>query len=558
MVHCSQTTVHCAQHAGYYRRIDHGGRLWGEKDNFPVLPRQIILMITQATQVLFGGKNLSTTKKYKTTTSSATTRPSDGSWANYVFGFLYEEDFDDQDILYRSQVEEPSFVWKSKLNISLFFALLLSSIADTVPVAIVTHLDTVPIASLTAASTLGSACGKFTLGPFVDICGARRTYCVFTTVVAVALAALACFGQRASIACCFCIEFAYAALWPSVMVVLATHARGDDHGLYEGGIYVTSLAVRLGSLVGIPVFTILLRTSSWYTISLIGAWLALIASSIMYLFVTDSPHQQDEPQNPIDPHLIQKWFPQTHHRPTLSNYVRLLPFIFQKNILPSLTHVLKSGVFWILALAHTGSCLLRSSERTLGRYFLETTDLSENRSSALAVFLSVGTVLGLIVAGSLFAGIAERPRKRLVVRLYASAILACYTLAGLSLPFFQRFFSTTLLASWQVLALVVAGFGTAVQMYHVPSLVGATFGCDKGLFASYLDGVAYGIAACVWRFIRPSLEEVSASSSSVGWAYGWSAVALLLLLSALLMVEFMEHYFCRSRYGGAYETILLA
>ena len=39
-----------------------------------------------------------------------------------------------------------------------------------------------------------------------------------------------------------------------------------------------------------------------------------------------------------------------------------------------------------------------------------------------------------------------------------------------------------------------------------------------------------------------------------------AAVALLLILSALLMVEFMEHYFCRNRtsHGGTYETILLA
>jgi hypothetical protein len=45
-----------------------------------------------------------------------------------------------------------------------------------------------------------------------------------------------------------------------------------------------------------------------------------------------------------------------------------------------------------------------------------------------------------------------------------------------------------------------------------------------------------------------------------GWAYGWAAVALMVVLCAILMVEFMEHFFVRTsgHYHGTYETIIFA
>jgi hypothetical protein len=94
------------------------------------------------------------------------------------------------------------------------------------------------------------------------------------------------------------------------------------------------------------------------------------------------------------------------------------------------------------------------------------------------------------------------------------------------------------------------------RFYHIPGLVGATFGCDKGLFSSFTDGVAYGIASFVWRIVGNAVQNGGANGG--GWAYGWAAVALLVILTGILMVEFMEHYFCRPRHVGTYETIIFA
>jgi peptidoglycan/LPS O-acetylase OafA/YrhL len=63
----------------------------------------------------------------------------------------------------------------------------------------------------------------------------------------------------------------------------------------------------------------------------------------------------------------------------------------------------------------------------------------------------------------------------------------------------------------------------------------------------------------VWRLVGDAVQEGNPQGG--GWAYGWAAVALVVVLCAVLMVEFMEHYFvrtCRSsaKHGGGYETII--
>jgi hypothetical protein len=164
----------------------------------------------------------------------------------------------------------------------------------------------------------------------------------------------------------------------------------------------------------------------------------------------------------------------------------------------------------------------------------------------------------------------------MILRLYIVSILSCYVLSLLAIPAVRNIIQAPpLVCVIQIMAVTTIGFGVALQLYHIPSLVGATFGCDKGLFVSYNDGVAYLFVAVAWRYVCTAMQlhndvgqvVVGSNGSSIsigggggGWAYGWAAVALLLIVSAFLMVEFMENYFCRPKYGGGgtYETIIFA
>jgi len=544
--------------------------------------------MSSSASILFGETQLNTRRNYQRIDDSAeedqtrlendddksSRRPT--GIAQFFFGFLYEEELDEtyDDILYRSTIEPTTNSWNS-LNLNLCIALVVSSAAIAVPVTVLGDaaenvlLDGMSISSFaaraTSAAIMGTSAGKFLNGPIPDVVGARRTSASFSVLLASALVCLASATTPGGIIwSCFMAEFCYSVQWPCVVVTLATHYRGDSSGMYEGGIHLLSLAARMGSLIGIPVASTLLRYMNWRFVALSGAWLSLLSASVAYLYVSDSPGERDAPQNPIDLAQATVFFAKHYRRNKssgnfLQRAVRWTRFVVQTIFLPSVKHVLCSGTFWLISLAHTGSSIIRSSERMLGAYLYDTSDgsLSSSRSSGLAVFLSFGIVVGLLTAGSIFGMRQERERKWLVSKLYMVSIVSCYVLAILSVPIVRNAMAAPdLVVTFQVIAITIAGFGIAVQFYHIPSLVCATFGCDKALALSYVDGVACAVSAVIWNFVGNTVYQGGAHGG--GWAYGWAAVALFLLVTSVLMVEFMEHYFCRPRHGGTFETIILA
>ncbi|KAL3922101.1 MAG: hypothetical protein SGILL_002381 [Bacillariaceae sp.] len=498
--------------------------------------------------------------------------------AGYLFGFMYEEtfnesfDYDDGD---QDQATSPAF-WKNTLNMALFASYSLTMAATALPILLIPTIsqeffdnenEASAFTSRAASSALfGTACGKFLNGPVGDVYGARRTSTLYSILLAMAMVGLAVSRSTSSLAtACFYVEYFQSVQWPCIVVILATHYKPPHHTQqYESGIYITSIASRFGALVGIPLFSILLRQFHWRIVCLIGAWVAMIGSSVMYLFVTDSPNNVNEPQNPLHHHLLQELATtDLIKEPKRSLFVcsRVARSMVVNNLLPSFRHVVLSGTFWIVAFAHTGSAMVRTSERILGTYYHDTSMgfLSENQAGSMSVCMSIGFILGLAVAGRLFAQSKERQRKWLVSRLYMVTIAACYCLATLAIPRLRyTVASPELILFAQIVSTLTMGFGIAVMYSVIPGLVGSTFANHKGLYFSYTDGVANGISSLVWTFVAGAVENGNPEGG--GWAYGWAAVALMVILCAVLMVEFMEHYFVRTsgKHHGTYETIIFA
>ena len=489
------------------------------------------------------------------------------------------------------------------------------------------------VQQIVSVSLYGTAMGKFANGPVVDMVGARRTAIAYTTIMGVVLLSLGLIPiithtTRPAMMLVgifiFIMEFVSSVQWPCTIVILATHYRStptnnnsnDDDwedenrtagittattttpmnhssyrgsrpctsgsssvnssSWYESGISITSLSSRIGSMAGILCSSYLLShyQMHWRTIVYVAAYLTAMSVSINYLYVRDSNTGQNVPQNPIDPNLYVKWFPEQvkWQQWSFNRLLRLLMFIVQTNVLPSVRHILGSSTFWIVTLSHTGSSMVRTCQRLLGSYFLMTSDgtLSYEQAVSYSIWYSTGTVLGLFIAGTIFTKGCrnDRQRKYMILRLYIVTIASCYILSIAAIPQVRQWIQAPeLIRIIQTMAVTTIGFGVAVQLYHIPSLVGATFGCDKGLFVSYNDGVAYVFVAIVWRYIGRDMQVDSENGGDNdvgggGWAYGWAAVALLLIVSAFLMFEFMEHYFCRPKYGyasgGTYETIIFS
>lgn len=489
--------------------------------------------------------------------------------AGYFFGFMYEEDDMSQSPLEIDGIKNDegggdddeatgSSSW-NQLNLALFAFYSLTTAATTLPVLLIPTIgqellsqdsengdgDISAFTSRCASSAvLGMACGKLLNAPLPDVMGARRTSTLCSVLLAMPLLLLSISSGASTVAtACFLVEFVQSVQWPCIIVLLSVHYNLPHHKLqYESGIYLMSIASRLGSLVAIPLFSTLLRHLHWRVVCLVGAWMSVVGSSVMYLCVMDSPTQINAPQNALQPHLVQQLMtldPCNGPRQSVVVSSRVLHSVVTNNLLPSFRHVLTSGTFWIIALAHTGSSLVLSSQRILGTYFHDTSlgylpDAQTGNS--LVVFLPLGTILGLAVAGNLFAHRKGKQRKRLVTRLYVVAIVSCYALAILSIPRLRHFVdSPELILFCQIVASFGMGFGIAVMSSVIPGLVSAAFGNHRGFYTSYTDGVAYGLSSVVWRIVATSVEYGNPEGG--GWAYGWAAVALLIVLSAILLVE---------------------
>ncbi|EED96552.1 predicted protein [Thalassiosira pseudonana CCMP1335] len=445
---------------------------------------------------------------------------------------------------------------------------------------------------LAAVVTLATAFGKFINGPLVDIAGARRLLVVYGVCTSLAIFGLQhSYSPRAAVFCCAAAEFFSSVSWPCCIVILGAHYGTNDatnndctntDGRFERGIYITSIASRCGSLLAMPLSSLLLKWTdlTWRDTAGFASLVSFMGVAVLYFFVTDSPGKVHFPLNPIrvsPPSTYQPWTPKT----SLSQRAVAFCSSAYYTVLPSLKTVVISRVFWFVAIAHSGAYMVKSSERILSTYYRDTSfgEIAEGKAGAMSVFLSLGMLGGLVFGGKAFAQSADVERsephnntqtsrndrsevqgepfdatqlrpKNMIAFFYCLSICMCYILSFLAMPLIRRALHLPVLVLiLQVLATFGLGAGVAVQYYHLPAIVGATFEQNRGLYCAYTDGVAALISSMVWRLVGGAVSEGNPEGG--GWAYGWAAVALLLIVCGTFMVGIMEVYFV----GGGWRHL---
>lgn len=507
----------------------------------------------------------------------------------YLFEFMFEDEeklppgqrssnseedqFEDEPTSTTLDSDNSPSIW-NPLNLSLCGSLALSASATAVPISLVTamadtwpHLDADFVTKAVSSAVWGTAVGKFVNGLLTDMIGARLVALFYQILLACALISLSfSMTPNQAIWACFWTEFCSTVQFPSVIVTLSAHYEG--HGsLYDKGIFLASLSSHIGSLIGIVGSSLLLQHGlHWRFIAVIGAWQALQASAVNYLYNWDAPNERNKARNPVD---LDHW--RRYHQSLKQDRekhsselrfpksVRWIIFIIFTVVGPSMKHVLGSGIFWAVAFAHAGGSMAKSSVRIVGAYLADTNNfkddgqLTQTETSGLAVYVALGTVAGLVIAGHYFANQVEHPRNRkwLVSKLYMIMIGSCYSLAILAIPGVAVALDDSLMTV-QMVVLVILGFGISVPYYHLPSLVSSHFPHHKALFLSLTDCIAFGVAGWLWRVVGHIV-----AACDEGWAYGWACVALLIILSGVLMVEFLEHFYCGpvASATGVYETV---
>ena len=365
---------------------------------------------------------------------------------------------------------------------------------------------------------------------------------------------------------------------PATIVMLGSHSANGS-GQFELGLYVTSLACRCGSLAAIPITSLLLKWThlTWRSVARLGSISAVFAT-FTFLFLSDSPGKKNDPANPIraEPSDANanvgghsSPYHPTYYRPTPTRWEdqsrRLTGFCrsLYSTVSPSVRVVLSSKLFWICALSHSGATVCKSADRILGTYFRDTSSgvVSQSQAGMMTTFLNAGMLAGLVFGGKAFAAASDAEGERqlrthreksseehdhlspkdMLAFLYCLSICMCYMLSFLAMPIVRRVLHLpSLVLILQVLATMLLGCGIAVQYYHIPALLGATFGKNRGLYTAFTDGVGCLASSIVWRLIGGAVEEGDPQGS--GWVYGWAGIALVLIVASSIMVMIIERY----------------
>lgn len=515
----------------------------------------------------------------------------------------------------------------NQLNISLFFVYFFSTISTTVPISLTPTIvgDTVSMnqsdygdddveysiyayfhnqnytslsSRIISNAILGCALGKFLNGHLGDVFGARRISCTYSILSAISLLVLSfSYSSFSILFSSAAVEFFQGVQWPCIITILASHYNPEaikttssssnnkdnrdtsdqenkkkdlierqKQNSYLGGVYVTSLASRLASLVSMPLCPFLLKTTpyGWRNIVRFGALCSCMAFLTCYIFVSDSPTRKHHPQNPPRVSSYESYLevPSDYdkrnkrntkiiyliHVKTALTYMKeLTSSVIIHTVFPSIKSVVWNGTFWIVAVAHAGGSMVKSSERILGLYFRDTSSgtIGEDQTGSLVVFLSFGLLFGLLFMGGIFSSTRnEESRRKLVMILYAVTVVTCYLLSLFGIAWVRKIVnSPAIVTMFQVLATFFMGVGIAVQYYQITPIVAAGFGKYKGMYSAYTEGVALLISSVVLKLVGDAVGRGNPSGN--GWAYVWAFIALLVIFCGVVMVEFMDHFFCK-------------
>ena len=392
---------------------------------------------------------------------------------------------------------------------------------------------------VTTVSVLGTALGKLANGPLVDMLSPKVVSIGASISLALVLQILAFTTEETGLLrLCFLLELLQSVQWPCCVVMIASYGQGTS---CDERMFFASLALRVGALLSLWFTPTLLVWTGWRSVACWSAAVATFGAVVCFLLCDDGGSIIEETDS-------------TGLKGSLGvrdGTKQLVRSGFVRQFFSCMSAVLRSGIFWIVATAHAGDTMVRSSDRILRTYVNDTFGDSVF-SGRFGALLATGTVSGLVVTGFRFVRQNDKDKKRTLRGLYGLAIAACYVLALLSLPVSRTVIGPASVLVCQAFSVFVMGFGTAVQGY-IPGLIGAHFGHAKGTFVAYVDGVAYAVSAMVWHVVGCVVD------GGQGWAYGWAAIALLLLVCAFLMLEFMEHQFVRTRWGAQgrqFETLL--
>jgi MFS family permease len=356
------------------------------------------------------------------------------------------------------------------------------------------------IAQVASIAALGGGFGKLINGFICQAIGGRALSSLYLLGITACTVLLSLGPTGTSVGWTLAgLEFFVSAQWPSCSLVLSNHF-GSNPARFAAAITVLSLSSTAGTMIGKLGGTVLLPfVPSWRIAARFGASLTLIGAMIMFLLVSEYPSTAMQKQARVS-----------------SSPLSL------KQIGKTLGTVGGSRLFWLAALAHSTTYLVRTSDRVLGALYQDTTGLPKSICGLLTASVTLGLVHGL-GKGRGFQELPDAKSKTAVLKKnYFRSVLFTLGLGLFSYKKLATFLvpSNVLLAA--VIGLLSGGMASslAFQFYQIPPQIANTFGENKAVCLSFLDAAGFFMSFFAWGITGKLVGSLG--------AYGWSTTFVLL------------------------------
>lgn len=423
-----------------------------------------------------------------------------------------------------------------KLDMALFLTYACNTFVLTLPVILMPMIAAehglvlgpkfvtgVFIAAAASIATLGGGVGKIINGFVCQGLGGRKSASLYLFGMGLFSFLLSMNRSLAAVGIILAgLEFCASMQWTAHSLLLVNHYEKNPVR-FAAGMTTLSMASTAGIIaakVGGSAF--LQYMPSWRALARIGAGVAVTGGLLAQGLVTEWP---ELPKGRLP------WPAPSAAAAQAKPKKALKP----RDILKSLRHVMGSRIFWQVGFAHATTSLARTSDKILGGFFQDTTALSTSLCGGLTAFVTIGFLHGLSKGRQFHELKDSKSKSRMLRKSYAVSVLSTVGMAMCA----NKWLTGIVCPSKMVLAIVAAMFSgvmassLSIQYFQIPTIVAQTFGENKAVCLSFLDGLAFFLSAP----ILAGTGQIVGRLGDYGWSTALSLLAVLFGVGGLLMVD---------------------
>ena len=379
------------------------------------------------------------------------------------------------------------------------------------------------VGSLVSFSTLGAGCGKFINGFVVQAIGGRLAGSIYMFGLAMFALMLSTTYTMHGYAIAG-MEFCSSCMWTALTVLMAERYESDATK-FTSAIMKLSLASTTGTLLAKVIGGALLSQFNWRSVCLLSTAVGLIGSAL--LFSTRPSHELVNPSSSTSPR--NKVIDMDSGKEIKLRPGKGLPSL--SSLQATITNVLGNKFTWIIGLSHFTAFIVRSCDKVLGTFIVDATDLPRYLAGSLTTSVTLGFIAGLVSGKKVEDLDSLGEKKTYLYKRYLTSVVCALGLAALSTESVGALFTPTALAAAITIVSGLLATFIGFQFYQLPPKYATTYGQDKAVFISWMDGFGFLLLSPFWSTLQGGVAKLGMQ----GWTNTWLTVAAFIFAGGSVM-----------------------